>query len=199
MLGFEPDNATITSIEFRGDFGDNTEYVDVTINGVTYRIGETEDAGDSAVFLPSTNGTNIDITSLLNEVDFQTGFEVSVNPSSDISFDTVGIGDWWQLRFNIDATRDEVSTDISQVKFRLFENVTSLDDGDNFGVTDLSLRYSTDESVSPEIGAIRFNIGSKQQEVYNGTIWIPGTGQEEDPVTNEVMEDLSNEWTLILG
>lgn len=199
LLGFEPDNATITSIEFRGDFGDNTEYVDVVINGVTYRIGETEDAGDSAVFLPSTNGTNIDITSLLNEVDFQTGFEVSVNPSSDISFDTVGIGDWWQLRFNIDATRDEVSTDISQVKFRLFENVTSLDDGDNFGVTDLSLRYSTDESVSPEIGAIRFNIGSKQQEVYNGTIWIPGTGQEEDPVTNEVMEDLSNEWTLILG
>ncbi|MBA10993.1 MAG: hypothetical protein CMC73_07285 [Flavobacteriaceae bacterium] len=199
LLGFEPDTATITSIEFRGDFGDNTEYVDVVINGVSYRIGETEDAGDSAVFLPSANGTNIDITSLLTEVNFQTGFEVSVNPSSDISFDTVGIGDWWQLRFNIDATRNEVSTDISQIKFRLFENVTSLDDGDNFGITDLSLRYSTDQSVNPEIGAIRFNIGSKQQEVYNGTIWIPGTGQEEDPVTNEVMEDLGNVFTLMLG
>ena len=199
LLGFEPDSATITSVEFRGDFGDNNEYVDVTINGVTYRIGETEDIGDTDQWIPSSNLTNVDISAALTEVDFKTGFDVLVSPSSAISFDSVGIGNWWELRFNIDASRAEVIIDTSAVKFRVHETVLTSDDNDNFGLTDLALRISVEDAIAPVEGAIRFNIGTKQEEVYNGTQWIASTGLEEDPVTNEVMEDFSNVWSLILG
>lgn len=70
---------------------------------------------------------------------------------------------------------------------------------DNWGVVDVSVRYSIEESVNPEIGSIRYNIGTKQQEVYSGVAWIPATGVEEDPVTEDYMNDLTNEWSLILG
>lgn len=199
LLGFEPDNATITSVEFRGDFGDNNEYVDVEINGVTYRIGETEDIGDTDQWIPSSNLTNVDISAALNEVDFKTGFDVLVSPSSAISFDSVGIGNWWELRFNIDATRDEVIIDTSAVKFRIHETVITSDDNDNFGLTEVALRTSIETSTAPAIGAIRFNVGTKQEEVYDGTQWIASTGQEEDPVTDEIMEDFTNIWSLTLG
>lgn len=199
LLGFEPDSATITSVEFRGDFGDDDEYVDVTINGITYRIGETEDIGDSDQWTTSGNLTNVDISASLTEIDFKTGFDVLVSPSSNISFDSVGIGNWWELRFNIDAERDEVIIDTSSVKFRVHETVITSDDNDNFGLTNVTLRTSVEESSSPEIGAIRFNVGTKQEEVYNGSQWIASTGLEEDPVTNEIMEDFTNIWSLTLG
>ena len=70
---------------------------------------------------------------------------------------------------------------------------------DNWGIVDLAVRYSVENSSSPEPGSIRYNIGTKQQEVYSGVAWIPATGVEDDPVTVDYMDNLTNEWSLILG
>lgn len=49
-----------------------------------------------------------------------------------------------------------------------------------------------------QIGDTRYNTTEKYMEVFDGTNWIVAAGGGES-VTSEFMEDLSNEWTLILG
>ena len=49
-----------------------------------------------------------------------------------------------------------------------------------------------------QIGDTRYNTTEKYMEVFDGTNWIVAAGGGES-VTSEFMEDLSNEWSLILG
>jgi hypothetical protein len=84
-------------------------------------------------------------------------------------------------------------------QFRIMQRTSSGGTDDTYGLLSLQFRYSTENSTNPQIGSMRYNIGSKQTEVYNGTDWIASTGVEEDPVTDEVMNAFITEWTLILG
>ena len=58
----------------------------------------------------------------------------------------------------------------------------------------------TDDSSSPfiEIGDTRWNTDLEIMEVFDGVQYQPASGTGE-VVTTEFMEDLTNEWTLILG
>ena len=85
-------------------------------------------------------------------------------------------------------------------QFRIVQRNSNGGNLDTWGLINLQLRYSTEDLTSnPATGAIRYNIGLKQTEAYNGTEWIPSTGIEEDPVTEEFMNNLITEWSLILG
>ena len=89
--------------------------------------------------------------------------------------------------------------DPSTIKFRVVQLQASETSGDNYGVANLELLYSVDQSNNPETGAIRYNIGTSTLEIYDGTDWIFSTGIEEDPVTAEYMQSRTEIWTLILG
>ena len=54
------------------------------------------------------------------------------------------------------------------------------------------------KGTNNQVGDTRYNTTEKYMEVYDGTQWIVAAGGGEQ-VTADFMEDLSNEWTLILG
>jgi hypothetical protein len=85
------------------------------------------------------------------------------------------------------------------VRFRAVQLTASETSGDNYAIVNFGLKYSTDQSSSPETGATRYNVGNGTLEVYDGTNWIASTGVEEDPVTEEYMLSRGEIWTLILG
>jgi hypothetical protein len=89
--------------------------------------------------------------------------------------------------------------DPATIRFRIVQTLASETSGDNYAVAQVGFRYSTEESSSPETGSIRFSVGNRQLEVYNGTDWIASTGIEEDPVTEEYMTLRTEIWSLILG
>lgn len=55
-----------------------------------------------------------------------------------------------------------------------------------------------ERSLTPELGETRWNSTLGYLECWDGSQWIVSTGGGEE-VTNPIMEDLSNVWTLILG
>jgi hypothetical protein len=85
------------------------------------------------------------------------------------------------------------------ITFRIAQTNASELTGDNYAVAQVGFRYSVEQSNNPETGAIRFSVGNRQLEVYNGTNWIASTGIEEDPVTEEYMTLRTEIWSLILG
>lgn len=55
-----------------------------------------------------------------------------------------------------------------------------------------------DRRLSPELGETRWNSDLGYLECFDGSIWVISTGGGEE-VTTEIMEDLGNVYTLILG
>jgi len=102
--GSQPSQLIINSVYFRGDFGSNTEYIDVRFPDVssTYtRVGATEDIGDSWTWAESGAIINRDITVGIVQQGGKWGFEVDVDPSTAVNFIVSGATAWWQLKFEI--------------------------------------------------------------------------------------------------
>lgn len=55
-----------------------------------------------------------------------------------------------------------------------------------------------EQRATPELGETRWNTDIGYLECFDGTVWLVSTGGGEE-VTNEIMEDLGNVYTLILG
>jgi len=55
-----------------------------------------------------------------------------------------------------------------------------------------------DRRASPEVGETRWNTDEEYLECFDGTVWAVSTGGGIE-VTSEIMNDLSNVYTLILG
>ena len=91
--------------------------------------------------------------------------------------------------------------DLTNAKFRLAQTGGG-DFGENpIGLADITLSYTLDVYEDAE-GGLRYNPATVALEIYDTQTfnsWIPVTGVEENPVTDVVMEDLTNEWSLILG
>ena len=101
-LGFEPSTVTIDRLDFRGDFGLSSEYVDLIFeDSDTYRIGADDDIGDSSTYTTSTTFTGKDVTNLLVDNGGVLGFYVDVDPSNAVNFVPGGMpnGWWWQFNF----------------------------------------------------------------------------------------------------
>jgi len=52
---------------------------------------------------------------------------------------------------------------------------------------------------NPEVGEFRYNTDDSIAEVYDGTDWVAATGPAGDIVSEELMGNIVDEWTLILG
>jgi len=100
-LGFTPGTATITQIEFRGDFGFTEEVVDVTFSdGDSYTIGTP--GSDSATYTVATTFSSKNISNILTTQGGKVGFVATYNPDSSVNYGPSG-GPWWGLRFTVTA------------------------------------------------------------------------------------------------
>lgn len=63
----------------------------------------------------------------------------------------------------------------------------------SFPVGDTSQR-----PTAPQVGMIRYNTEYNYEEVYNGTAWQPAIGPE-GAIPQELVNDIMNIWSLILG
>jgi len=71
----------------------------------------------------------------------------------------------------------------------------------NFNGTNAMVLPSGDNSerrISPEVGETRWNTEVGYLECFDGSVWVISTGGGEE-VTQEIMEDLSYLYTLVLG
>jgi len=106
-----PTTLNITNVYFRGDFSSATEYVDITFDDATsFRIGATDDSGDTSVWTRSTTFAPKNMTSLLVSPSGSVGFNVSVDPSVQVNFSPSGMSNWWELIFEVDGTSTIVFT-----------------------------------------------------------------------------------------
>jgi len=99
-FGFIPGTAQLTKLEFRGDFGANSEYIDVEFDdGDSYRIGQSDDIGDSASYATSTTLTFKELSNLLvtDGTTGKRGINLLVTPRSTVNYGPGG-GPWWGLR-----------------------------------------------------------------------------------------------------
>lgn len=93
----------LNNIEFRGDFGLATEYVDIEVNAITgekTRIGEVG-GRDSSQWQSAQgigDGEAVDIIQLPSE---EIGFTIYVSPSAAVNFRPRGMNNWWQLRADV--------------------------------------------------------------------------------------------------
>jgi len=102
---------SITQLEFRGDFGSSTEYVDLRVQngGSFYRIGATEDSGDTSNWTVSGVFDSLDNPPL----DSSNRFEVNVDPSNAVNFVVSGMSNWWELRFTFKNTGIGTPTNVN--------------------------------------------------------------------------------------
>jgi hypothetical protein len=63
----------------------------------------------------------------------------------------------------------------------------------------LPVGVDANRGSNAKVGELRQNTDRTQTEVYNGSIWIPITGVDQDSVDSDVMEELVGLWSLILG
>ncbi|MFT5890880.1 MAG: hypothetical protein ACI9Y7_000978, partial [Dokdonia sp.] len=93
----------INNIEFRGNFGLNTEYVDVafdTVVNTKTRIGEAGGI-DSSQWQSAQSigdGAIVTIVQLPTE---EIGFVLYVSPSDAVNFRPRGMNNWWELRADV--------------------------------------------------------------------------------------------------
>jgi len=178
------------------------------------------DRGESVVVDPTSNNINIfmntavdpiDSTSLVGEVT-GTGFrlhglqvdDVLVNnnvittnvSNSDLELVRNGTGeiDLNDLRFKDNLIKNNSGSDLTLAA----TNKGYIKFGGTFGVVIPNGNNTTDRGTGNQIGDTRWNTTDGFMEVYDGSTWISAAGGGS-VVTSEFMEDLSNEWTLILG
>jgi hypothetical protein len=99
-LGLVPTGASITGIQFRGDFNLRQEYLYITFDdGDSYFVGEN--GSDSSVWQTENTFGSKDISSLLVTVGGKIGFNLTVDPTSQINFAVGGMTNWWEIRFQV--------------------------------------------------------------------------------------------------
>ena len=116
-FGFAPTACTISSLEFRGDVGANNEYIDLALKDSggtviqTWRVGRTEDQGDSQTYVVSKEfGQNVNVTSYLFDDASNSNkksFKMEIDPSSQVNFGPGG-GPWWGIKFNLTASTSDI-------------------------------------------------------------------------------------------
>lgn len=113
-LGLNPSQATITKVEYRGDFARSTEFVvlkfynaDGTTVNSTFNIGNVAPKAFTASWLTASNWTPKDVSALLR-TDGTKGIRVNVDPTSGVDRAPAGMTNWWELRFTINASSEDI-------------------------------------------------------------------------------------------
>lgn len=114
-LGLDPSVATITKVEYRGDFRNATEFVvlkfynsDGTTVNSTFNIGNVAPKAFTSAFQAATNWTSKDVSALLRTDGGFKGIRVQVDPTSDVNSAPAGMSNWWELRFTVNASSEDI-------------------------------------------------------------------------------------------
>ena len=138
-----------------------------------------------------------------NDIEFQFSFDgtddtgmITITPIMEVVNKTEFVI-WkdFEIIFNI----EDSTVDFSNLKFRVAQTGGGEKGANAFALTNLSLVVSEDSGPGPDVGAFRYNPSIKGVEVWNGAAWIPATGIEEDPVTEEYMTEEVSLWSILLG
>jgi hypothetical protein len=113
-LGINPSSATITKIEYRGDFRQSTEFVvlrfynsDGTTVNSSFNIGNVAPKAFTASWLTAANWTPKDVSALLR-TDGTKGIRVQVDPTSGVNAAPSGMTNWWEIRFTVNASSEDI-------------------------------------------------------------------------------------------
>lgn len=114
-LGLDPSVASITKIEYRGDFRNSTEFVvlkfynsDGTTVNSTFNIGNVAPKAFTSAFQEARNWTSKDVSALLRTDGGFKGIRVQVDPTSDVNAAPAGMTNWWELRFTVVASSEDI-------------------------------------------------------------------------------------------
>lgn len=194
--GFVPGSAIITQIEFRGDFSASSEYVEITFDdNDLYVIGQFDDRGDTAVYTTSTTFTSKDISSILTTSGGKTGFNIQVNPTSQVNFGPGG-GPWWGLRFTVETEEGTIVMTAAGDGSKTFtvENLQGAYDG-IFEMTDTPTPNTFDMSSDFRIPIREYSFTSAEVSAINNTITF---ANEHNMITGEKVTYDENGNTSIL-
>lgn len=101
-------SASITAIQYRGDFSQNNEYLNLTFeDGDSFLIGQ-RGGQDSSVWQTENDFPSKNVSSLLKNVTGGKGITVTIDPTSQINFAVSGMTNWWEIRFVVSGDTGEI-------------------------------------------------------------------------------------------
>ena len=180
-LGLNPTSASITEIQFRGDFSDRNEYLYISFtDGSNFFIGET--GSDGQVWQTETKFATKNITSLLTTVGGKKGFYVTIDPTSTVNFSYLPGGKFWELRFRVSGDSGAINFTSSGTGEQKFSVPTLL------GAYDGVYRISSTPTLDTFEIDTDFNIPRRRFTVTSALV---------DNVSNSV--NFSSDHNLITG
>ena len=154
---------------------------------------------DSTAKVGEVTGTGLRIHGMqVDDVLFNNNTITTSVSNSDLELGRNGLGEVTVANSNISfkdsQIKDNTSTGI------LFANTANgyIKFAGTGGVVFPAGNNTTERGSNNQIGDSRWNTTDELMEVWDGTAWISAQGGGES-VTQAYMDDLSNEWTLILG
>ena len=110
-LGITPTGASITAVEYRGDFNENQEYVELTFADSTkYFVGRSGGA-DTQTFRSDRNWAAKDVSAILVNSGGFLGVNITFNPTSRIDRRVGSMTNWWEIRFTVTGATGTVILD----------------------------------------------------------------------------------------
>jgi hypothetical protein len=114
-LALTPTAATITKVEYRGDFAAANEFVVLTFyeaDGTSvnsqFQIGDVQPKAFTSQWLTAGSWIPKDVSSLLRVDGGKTGIRVNVDPTGGVNAAPAGMSNWWELRFTVTANAEDV-------------------------------------------------------------------------------------------
>lgn len=110
-LGITPTGASITAVQYRGDFNESQEYVEMSFtDGTNYFIGRSGGA-DTQTFRNDITWAAKDVSALLVDNGGNLGVNVTFNPTSRINARVGSMTNWWEIRFVVTGATGTVILD----------------------------------------------------------------------------------------
>ena len=107
-------------------------------------------------------------------------------------------GTWKEFEFSFEFL-DSTLIDFNNLRFRIVQPDGGRLGENSWAVTDLQLSVTRRADEPAPVGGFRYDPIQGQCEVWTGTEWAPATGIEEDPVTEEFMQELVGLYSVVLG
>jgi len=183
-LGITPTGASITGVQYRGDFNETREYVKITFADATeYFIGRTGGA-DTQSFRNDSTWVTKDVTPLLVDNGGVLGINVTFDPTSRIDRRIGSMSNWWEIRFIITGATGTIVL-----------NATGVDGEQEFLVDSLRGAYDG-------VFAIIDSIPAPDEFILETDFKIPAreysfTGTDVDQITGTIT--FPSEHNLITG
>ena len=183
---FVPGTVTITKVEFRGDFSASSEYLDMTFeDNDTYRIGQYDDQGDTAVYTTSTTLLSKDVSSLLKIQGGKTGISITFDASNQVNYGPGG-GPWWGIRITYTTVQGGIaltSPGTGEKRFTIDELIGAYDGVFTMNTIPTTKSFTINSDF--QIPARSYQITSSSIDNATEVITMTSGGKNHNLVTGE--------------